>query len=111
MVDNRAKPSPAAEDLIAELPGGSNPFVVAAETTRMPMIFTDATHPENRLIFANDSFLGLTGYSRQAAIGRPIGEIIRSPTSSKSRSSLLSALAEGAQGSSGQTRLSLTSRA
>jgi hypothetical protein len=33
------------------------PFVVAAETTRMAMVFTDATEPDNPIIFANDSFL------------------------------------------------------
>ena len=33
------------------------PFVVAAQTTRMAMVFTDATEPDNPIIFANDSFL------------------------------------------------------
>jgi hypothetical protein len=28
------------------------PFVVAAETTRMAMVFTDATKPDNPIIFA-----------------------------------------------------------
>lgn len=31
------------------------PFVVAAETTRMPMVFTDARQANNSIIFANDS--------------------------------------------------------
>jgi hypothetical protein len=31
------------------------PFVVAAEKTRMPMVFTDAKAPENPIIFANDA--------------------------------------------------------
>src|ERR1700692_3802863 len=35
------------------------PFVVAAETTRMAMVFTDATKPDNPLIFANDSFFSV----------------------------------------------------
>jgi hypothetical protein len=42
------------------------PFVVAAETTRMAMVFTDATKPDNAIIFANDSFLSLTGPRRGA---------------------------------------------
>jgi hypothetical protein len=33
------------------------PFVVAAETTRMAMLFADAKRPDNPIIFANDSFL------------------------------------------------------
>jgi PAS domain S-box-containing protein len=46
------------------------PFVVAAETTRMAMVFTDATKPDNPLIFANDSFLSLTGYDREEVLGK-----------------------------------------
>jgi PAS domain S-box-containing protein len=46
------------------------PFVVAAETTRMAMVFTDATKPDNPIIFANDSFLSLTGYSREEVLGK-----------------------------------------
>lgn len=46
------------------------PFVVAAETTRMPMLFTDAKEPGNPIIFANDSFLSLTGYDREEVLGQ-----------------------------------------
>lgn len=46
------------------------PFVVAAETTRMAMVFTDATEPDNPIIFANDSFLSLTGYGRDEVLGK-----------------------------------------
>src|ERR1700688_822734 len=46
------------------------PFVVAAETTRMAMVFTDAKAPRNPIIFANDSFLSLTGYSREEVLGK-----------------------------------------
>lgn len=46
------------------------PFVVAAETTRMPMVFTDAIGPDNAIIFANDSFLTLTGYPREELLGQ-----------------------------------------
>ncbi len=46
------------------------PFVVAAETTRMAMVFTDATQSDNSIIFANDSFLSLTGYRRAEVLGR-----------------------------------------
>ena len=45
-------------------------FVVAAETTRMAMVFTDATKPDNPIIFANDSFLSLTGYDREEVLGK-----------------------------------------
>lgn len=46
------------------------PFVVAAETTRMAMVFSDACDPDNPIIFANDSFLQLTGYSREEILGQ-----------------------------------------
>lgn len=35
------------------------PFIVAAETTRMPMLFADAKGPGHPIIFANDAFLSL----------------------------------------------------
>ena len=46
------------------------PFVVAAETTRMAMVFTDAMAAGNPIIFANDAFLELTGYERQDVLGQ-----------------------------------------
>jgi PAS domain S-box-containing protein len=46
------------------------PFVVAAETTRMAMVFTDATDTRNPIIFANDSFISLTGYDREEVLGQ-----------------------------------------
>jgi PAS domain S-box-containing protein len=46
------------------------PFVVAAETTRMAMVFTDAKEFDNPIVFANDSFLSLTGYNRDEVLGQ-----------------------------------------
>jgi len=34
------------------------------------MAFTDATEPHNPIIFANDSFLSLTGYDREEVLGK-----------------------------------------
>jgi PAS domain S-box-containing protein len=48
------------------------PFVVAAETTRMAMVFTDAKESGNPIIFANDSFLSLTGYDREEVLGQSL---------------------------------------
>ena len=45
------------------------PFVVAAETTRMAMVFTDEK-PGHPVIFANDSFLKLSGYQREEVLGK-----------------------------------------
>lgn len=46
------------------------PFVVAAEKTRMPMIFTDAGEPGHPIIFANRAFLSLTGYDREEVLAK-----------------------------------------
>ncbi|NTH16449.1 PAS domain S-box protein [Agrobacterium rhizogenes] len=46
------------------------PFVVAAETTRMAMVFTDAKKSDNPIIFVNDAFLDLTGYAREEVLGQ-----------------------------------------
>jgi hypothetical protein len=53
------------------------PFVVAAQVTRMAMTFTNASEPGNPIIFANDSFLALTGFawrgSRRPVVQFPHG--------------------------------------
>ena len=46
------------------------PFVIAAETTRMPMVFTDAKQAGNPIIFANDAFLKLTEYDRDEILAQ-----------------------------------------
>jgi PAS domain S-box-containing protein len=60
----------AAEADVASFRKNRGPFVVAADTTRMAMVFTDATEPDNPIIFANDSFLSLTGYDREEVLGQ-----------------------------------------
>lgn len=45
------------------------PFVVAAEKTRMAMVFTNAKKAENPIVFANDAFLKLTGFAREEVLG------------------------------------------
>jgi PAS domain S-box-containing protein len=52
------------------------PFVVAAETTRMAMVFTDAKEPGNPIVFANDSFLNLTGFDRVQLLGKSFGSLM-----------------------------------
>ena len=49
---------------------GPLPFVVAAETTRMAMVFTDAKESDHPIIFANDAFLSLSGYDRDECLAR-----------------------------------------
>ncbi len=42
----------------------------AFERTRMPIVVTDARHPDLPIVLANESFLNLTGYSADEVIGR-----------------------------------------
>lgn len=57
------------DDLHVE-PGKGDPFAAAIRATRMSMIITDPRKPDNPIVFANDSFLRLTGYARDEIIGR-----------------------------------------
>ena len=68
----RSEPSVSqvAESEVESFRKDLGPFVVAAETTRMAMVFTDAKEPDNPLIFANDSFLSLTGHDREEVLGQ-----------------------------------------
>jgi PAS domain S-box-containing protein len=73
MDEKRTKESPDAwhmtDDLHAEQ-GKGDPFAAAIRATRMSMIITDPRKPDNPIVFANDSFLRLTGYAREEVIGR-----------------------------------------
>jgi PAS domain S-box-containing protein len=60
----------SAEVEVEDFKDDLGPFVVAAETTRMAMVFTDAKDPKNPIIFANDAFLSLTGYAREEVLGQ-----------------------------------------
>ncbi len=49
---------------------GTDPFVAAVRATRMPMIITDPRQHDNPVVFTNDAFCRLTGYSRAEILGR-----------------------------------------
>jgi PAS domain S-box-containing protein len=50
--------------------GKGDPFAAALRATRMPMVITDPRRADNPIIFANDAFLSLTGYTREEVSGR-----------------------------------------
>lgn len=74
------------------------PFVVAAETTRMPMIFTDAGGDNLQIVFANNSFLELFGRTREAILNRPLEEFLAASLDRLSHGSVKAALAQGKEG-------------
>lgn len=49
---------------------GTDPFAAAMRATRMPMIITDPRQPDNPIVFVNDAFGKLTGYTREETLGR-----------------------------------------
>ncbi|MCA1660884.1 MAG: PAS domain-containing protein [Novosphingobium sp.] len=69
----------AAEAEVEEFKEELGPFVVAADTTRMPMVFTDA-RPDNPIIYANESFLKLTGYDRDEVLAQRFNFLLAEET-------------------------------
>lgn len=59
-----------AHEIHREGRGGTDPFAAAVRATRMPMLITDPTQPDNPIVFVNDSFARLTGYGREETLGR-----------------------------------------
>ncbi len=49
--------------------GSGDPFAAAVRATRMPMVITDPNRPDNPIVFCNEAFQHLTGYSRAEIIG------------------------------------------
>ena len=67
---NKSDEQKSAQSDVEAFRKNLGPFVSAAETTRMAMVFTNAKAPGNPIIFANDSFLALTGYDRAEVLGK-----------------------------------------
>jgi PAS domain S-box-containing protein len=68
-IANKSAEQKSAEAEVQSFRKDLGPFVVAAETTRMAMVFTDAREPGHPIIFVNEAFLSLTGYHREEVLG------------------------------------------
>lgn len=55
---------------IVRVTRSSDPFAAAVRATRMPMLITDPNQVDNPIVFANDAFIRLTGYTREEVLGR-----------------------------------------
>jgi PAS domain S-box-containing protein len=98
-------PNKSAEQKIAEgevdgFRKDLGPFVVAAETTRMAMVFTDAKEPGHPIIFANDAFLSLTGYDRKEVLGQSFNFLMARGADRKALMQVEAAFKGGADGGS-----------
>jgi two-component system sensor kinase FixL len=65
-----------AEEEVESFRAALGPFVVAAQATRMAIVFTNARGSGHPIIFANDSFLSLVGYDREEVLSRDFGFLL-----------------------------------
>jgi two-component system sensor kinase FixL len=98
MTPSSRKPQKPAVSRIEAFQRKLGPFVVAAETTRIAMIFTDGPDVDNAIVFANDAVLALTGFTREALIGLPLNALLRDVSAVTSGQEIRSALSEGGSG-------------
>ena len=62
-----------AARIVDEITGagnGTDPFAAAVRATRMPMVISNPRLPDNPIVFVNDAFCRLCGYSREEIVGR-----------------------------------------
>lgn len=76
-ITDKSEDQKAAEADVESFREDLGPFVVAAEETRMAMLFTDAKEPNHPIIFANDAFLALTGYARDEVLGQDFNFLMK----------------------------------
>ncbi len=74
--DEPSEKQEAAEADVQEFRDDLGPFVVAAEATRMAMVFTNAKEAANPIVYANQAFLKLTGWSRDEVLGESFNSLM-----------------------------------
>jgi PAS domain S-box-containing protein len=97
--ENKSKGQKAAESEVESFRKDLGPFVVAAETTRMAMVFTDAKESNHPLIFANDSFLSLAGYAREEVLGQSFDFLMGRPADPETLAQVEAAFAGSSESS------------
>lgn len=68
--DQNRRDARSAGDRLVAGHVSEDPFAAAFKATRMPMIVTDPSQADNPIIFCNEAFRKLTGYSDEEIIGR-----------------------------------------
>ena len=85
----------AAEAIVQGFRQALGPFVVAAETTRMPMMFTDAKSLGHPIVFVNQAFLELTGYEEHEVMGQSFNFLMERGTDPEMLAEIRTAFAGG----------------
>ena len=93
------RPSLSAASLVDQFQRRLGPFVVAAETSRMATAFTDGTLAANPIVYANNAFLNLTGFTRIMILGTPLNDLLGDVTDKTTVASIRATLAQGHSGS------------
>src|SRR4051794_20315907 len=55
---------------VEDFQGRGGPLVAAVEATRMPMVVTDPTVEGNPIVYVNQAFADLCGYTREEVLGQ-----------------------------------------
>jgi len=71
---------------------GDDPFAGVIAATRTPIAITDPRLPDNPIIYVNDSFCDLTGYSRDESVGRNCRFLQGPETSAEARAAIRDAI-------------------
>ena len=72
------------------------PFVTAVESSAVPIVISDPFEPDTPLVFVNQAFLKLTGYSEDDVLGRNCRFLQGPDTAPEDREALRRAIAERA---------------
>jgi PAS domain S-box-containing protein len=94
-IKHKSQKQKGAEAEVESFREDLGPFVIAAETTRMAMVFTNAKEPSNPIIFANDSFLALTGYDRKEVLGQSFNFLLAGRDDSEALAQVEAAFGSG----------------
>jgi two-component system sensor kinase FixL len=74
-----------AEQEVERFQAALGPFVVAAETARMPIIFTNAKQDGHPIVFVNESFKALFGCEREEVLARDFAFLVANPHDPEAR--------------------------
>ena len=92
---NKSEEQDAAEADVEGFREHLGPFVTAAETTRMAMVFTNAKEADHPIIFVNDSFLSLFGYEQEEVLGAGFNSLMQRGAAPEALAQVKAAFEEG----------------